>query len=79
MAKNQPKSDPKAEKPDESQPEDGGNVQTKAEQLPEATETVRVKFLRSHPALAYHPGEEADLPQDLYDRYLEDGPFFKQI
>jgi len=79
MSTKAPKPDPKAGKPDENQPADGGNVQTKAEQLPEATETVRVKFLRSHPALAYHPGEEADLPQALYDQYLEAGPFFEKI
>ncbi len=56
-----------------------GNTQTLPEVLPKAGKTVKVKFLRSHPALAYSAGEEADLPQELFDKYQPDGPFFEKI
>ena len=68
-----------AQKPAENQPAAGGNSQTLPEQLPTATDTVKVKFLRSHPALAYSPGEVADLPRELYDKYLEAGPFYEAV
>lgn len=74
-----PKPDPIADKSAENKPKDDANAVTKAEDLPTATDTVKVKFLRSHPSLAYSPGEVADLPRDLYDKYLEHGPFFEAV
>lgn len=79
MAKQAPKPNPEADKSTGSKPKDDANAVTRAEDLPTATDTVKVKFLRSHPALAYAPGEVADLPRELYDKYLEAGPFYEAI
>ncbi len=47
--------------------------------LPEAAQTVKVRFKRGHPSLAYSIGEEADLPQALYDQHVGEGEFFEKI
>lgn len=79
MAKQAPKPDPKDPKTVEKKDENDPNAKTEPEQLQPAADTVKVKFLRSHPALAYSPGEVADLPRELYDKYLEAGPFYEAI
>lgn len=79
MAKQAPNPTPANAQAAENKSKDDANAQTKAQDLPTATDTVRVKFLRSHPHLAYSPGEVADLPKELHDKYLEDGPFFEAV
>lgn len=73
------KQDQKEPQKPENGEELGGNVQTVAEQLPEAIDTVRVRFKRGHPALAYSINEEADLPRALYEQHVGDGEFFEEI
>jgi hypothetical protein len=76
MAKKRALAAPEMDKDEQAKRE---NSETKAELLPAAPDTVKVKFLRSHPALAYAPGEVADLPRALHDKYLEDGPFYEAV
>jgi hypothetical protein len=79
MAKTRTAPAPKEGENDQKEQEKQGNGETKAAALPEATDTVKVKIMRSHPALAYAPGEVVDLPRELYDKYLEAGPFYEAI
>jgi hypothetical protein len=79
MAKTRTAPAPKEGETDQKEQEKQANGETNAETLPEATDTVKVKILRSHPALAYAPGEVADLPRELYDKYLEAGPFYEAV
>ena len=86
-------SDKKAPKTDEKAPETAAVAATIApatdEKAPETAEKaperapkakgVKVKFLRTHPAFAVSTGEETEISQDDFDKYIQDGPFFERI
>jgi len=42
-------------------------------------ETVKVKFLRSHPSFGYFAGAVAEISKAAFEKYSQDGPFFEEI
>ena len=68
-------SEKKAPKTEEKAPE---KTVTAPENAPQS-KAVKVKFLRTHPHFAVSIGEETEISQDDFDKYLQDGPFFERV